>query len=99
MSGEIPVPERRIDNDAPTAMRVELLNVIFALADETEVGPSERTLYNRVTGTLGVIAAVNPYGGARETGTALWMADVALRRHVDGVDQSVAPVIAILTSP
>jgi hypothetical protein len=60
MSGEIPQPERRIDNDAPATMRVELIDSIFALADNT--GPSERTLYNAVTGALGVIAAVNPYG-------------------------------------
>jgi hypothetical protein len=61
-SGEVPVPERRIDNDAPGRMRVELLNAIFGLADDTGLGPTERTLYNAVTGCLGVIAGVNPYG-------------------------------------
>jgi len=65
MSGEIPVPQRRIDNEAPHQMRTELLNAVFALADETGMGPSERTLYDAVTGSLGVIAAVNPYGGLR----------------------------------
>ena len=65
MSGEVPVPQRRIDNDAPHQMRTELVNAVFALADETGVGPSERTLYDAVTGSLGVIAAVTPYGGLR----------------------------------
>jgi hypothetical protein len=62
MSGEIPVPHRRIDNDAPHQMRTELLNSVFALADDA-VGPSERTLYNAITGALGIVAAVQPYGG------------------------------------
>jgi hypothetical protein len=65
MSGEIPVPQRRIDNDAPHRMRTELLNAVFALSDETGMGPSERTLYDAVTGSLGIIAAVAPYGGLR----------------------------------
>jgi hypothetical protein len=60
MSGEIPIPERRIDNGAPLPMRVELLDGVFALTNER--GPSERALYSAVTGCLGVIAAVNPYG-------------------------------------
>ena len=60
MSGEIPVP-RRIDNDAPNQMRTELLNSVFALADDA-LGPSERTLYNAITGALGIVAAVQPYG-------------------------------------
>lgn len=62
MSGEIPVPQHRIDNDASSQMRTELLNSVFALADDA-VGPSERTLYNAITGTLGIVAAVEPYGG------------------------------------
>jgi hypothetical protein len=62
MSGEIPVPQRHIDNDAPHQMRTELLNSVFALADDA-VGPSERTLYNAITGALGLVAAVQPYGG------------------------------------
>lgn len=62
MSGEIPIPQRRIDNDAPHQMRTELLNSVFALADNA-VGPSERTLYNAITGALGIVAAVQPYGG------------------------------------
>jgi hypothetical protein len=62
MSGEIPVPQRRIDNDAPHQMRTELLNSVFDLADDA-VGPSERALYNAITGALGIVAAVQPYGG------------------------------------
>lgn len=61
MSGEIPFPVRRVDNDAPERMRVELLNAIFGLADATGLGPTERELYNAVTGCLGVNAPVNPY--------------------------------------
>jgi hypothetical protein len=62
MSGEIPVPQRRIDNDASYQMRTELLNSVFALTDDAG-GPSERTLYNAITGALGIIGAVQPYGG------------------------------------
>src|SRR5229473_1140272 len=62
MSGEIPVPQRRIDNDAPPPMRTELVSSIFALADDA-AGPSERTLYNAMNGGLGIIGAVQPYGG------------------------------------
>jgi hypothetical protein len=65
MSGEMPVPQRQVDNEAPHQMRTELLDAAFGLADETGNGPSERTLYDAVTGSLGIIAAVNPYGGLR----------------------------------
>ncbi len=40
-----------------------------------------------------------PIGGVRETGSASWMANVALQRRVDGVDQGIAPVVATVTSP
>jgi hypothetical protein len=63
MSGEVAIPVRRLDNDAPEGLRVELLNVIFGLVDETGIGPTEREIYNDITGCLGVQAAVNPYGG------------------------------------
>src|SRR5437868_2450762 len=86
MSGEIPLPVRRVDNDAPERMRVELLNAIFALADATGLGPTERELYNAITGSLGVNAAVNPYGtlcgrAARHLCEVEWMRvyDVILR--------------------
>jgi hypothetical protein len=62
MLAEIPIPQRRVDNDAPRQMRTELMDSVFALADNG-VGPTERALYNAVTGALGVIAAVQPYGG------------------------------------
>jgi len=45
MSGEIPLPVRRVDNAAPERMRVELLNAIFALADATGLGPTEREIF------------------------------------------------------
>jgi len=62
ISGGIPVPQRHIDNDASYQMRTELLDSVFALADDA-VGPSTRTLYNAITGALGIVAAVQPYGG------------------------------------
>jgi hypothetical protein len=54
-----------------------------------------RWLVNAMSSTL----EVGPIGGARETSTALWMANVASRRRVDEVNQSVAPVVAVVTSP
>ena len=62
MSGEVPIPLRRIDNDAPPQLRIELLSSVFSLADDG-MGPSERTLYSAVIGTLGILGAVQPYGG------------------------------------
>jgi hypothetical protein len=62
LSEEFPIPRRYVDNDAPIPMRTEFIYAAFGLANE-EQGPSERVLYNAVSGSLGVIGAVQPYGG------------------------------------
>jgi hypothetical protein len=110
MSGELPLPERRIDNEAPERMRVELLHAIFALADDTRgIGPSEGLIYATVMGCLGIVEAVNPYGGrCRRASERLRQADwprvydVILRLATEFINrdrllefrQAVNPVLA-----
>ena len=65
-------------------------------------GEHERRSYRRRRWLVNAMSSTRrsgPIGRARETGTSLWMANVALRRRVDGVDQSVGPVVATVTSP
>jgi hypothetical protein len=60
--------ERNIDNDAPRAMRNELVDFLFDLADQSlhgqGVGQIQPGRIHDVTGLmLGVGIAGNPYGG------------------------------------
>ena len=44
MSGEIAIPQRRIDNGAPDHLRIELVSSVFALADNDEVPRSKPSI-------------------------------------------------------
>jgi hypothetical protein len=66
MGGNIPPPERNIDNDAPQGMRQEVLDVAFSIAEHSgdpQITPDH--IYRLVSQTLGIATSGNPYGGYR----------------------------------
>ena len=70
-------PDRTVDNDAPHGMRLELVDLFFALADQGGGQVQPRLIYE-VTGLmLGAGVTANPFGGergrvARDIGQAPW---------------------------
>jgi len=74
--GHVP-PLRNIDNDAPAAMRQELLAVIYDLLPLCGPAVTEQQIYYGVEQMLGVQAAGNPMAGwrqrlGRDLGDAQW---------------------------
>jgi len=66
VGGQVPPPERNIDNDAPYGMRQEVVDVAFSIAEHSSAGgPTPDRLYRVVSQTLGIAPAGNPYGGYR----------------------------------
>lgn len=67
---------RNIDNDAPPEMRREIVDVIFSIAESTQMGPQPRHIYNIACQSLGIETVGNPSGGLRH----------ALGRDIAAVD-------------
>jgi hypothetical protein len=69
--------ERNIDNDAPVAMRQELVDLVFDLIGRSAGQIRERRIYEITGLMLGVGVTPNPYGGelarvSRDLGAANW---------------------------
>jgi hypothetical protein len=69
--------ERNIDDDAPGAMRQELVDFVFHLVGQTEGLVRERQIYEITGLMLGAGITANPYGGhlarvSRDIGAADW---------------------------
>ncbi|MGA9754526.1 MAG: hypothetical protein WBV23_05220 [Desulfobaccales bacterium] len=64
-SDEFPQPVRNIDSDAPQAMRQELIDLIFHLAEHNSPPLSDDRMYRIISQSLGISASGQPYGGYR----------------------------------
>ncbi len=64
-SEEFQQPIRNIDYDAPTAMRHELIDLFFHLAEHNSPPLSEDRLYRIISQSLGIGTSGQPYGGFR----------------------------------
>ena len=66
MSGEFVRPARAVDNDAPEALRNELVDVVFHISERHPTSePTEERLYRVICQSLGFNITANPYGGYR----------------------------------
>ncbi len=69
-------PTRSIE-DAPEPMRQELIDLVFALAEQNPRGITEERMHRIISQSLGVLPSGQPYGGyrraaGREMGRAEW---------------------------
>jgi len=66
MSGNLPLPERNIDCDAPQPMRQEILDVAFSIAEHSNhQEPTADRIYRIVSQALGIAPSGTPYAGFR----------------------------------
>jgi hypothetical protein len=66
ISGNLPLPERTIDSDAPQPMRQEILDIGFSLAEHgNRQEPTPDRIFRIVSQTLGIAPSGNPYAGFR----------------------------------
>ena len=72
-----PAVERNVDNDAPRAMRDELVGFFFSLAEESNGQVQPRAIYETTGLMLGAGLTANPFGGyptrvSKDIGNAEW---------------------------
>ncbi|SRR5258707_403227 len=79
-----PQPARTIDNAAPPAVRNQLIDVAFSVAQHNEGHPTEAQLHQAIGHSLGVQAAGNPMS-PRRTQAAGFLAATEWRRVYDVV--------------
>ena len=75
-SGEIPPPDRNVDNDAPRSLRNELVDLAFSLG--LEAGIEEVQIHRVITLSIGESPSGQPYAGyryaaSRDLGRADWV--------------------------
>jgi len=107
-SGEVPRPNRTVDDDAPRSLRNELLDLAFHLAGQ--MGVDERAIYDIIELAIGVTPSGEPYGSfrrsaSRDLGRVEWMRvyDLMIRlahvfRGANRFDQYRAEVNQILAA-
>jgi hypothetical protein len=64
-SDEFPTPARLIDSDAPEAMRHELIDLIFGIAERNSPRLRDERMHRIICQSLGERASGQPYGGFR----------------------------------